>query len=184
MKDRYYLVYRIFKNQKIFYGWSTSKTITKQFRNQRSKKKYMYGVIDRDELEDKVLFNENTMITYVSLYSNKYNGEYIFFTTQKELDEAEANIYQLVNSMSLFSRLLTHEERSSYIRFFYSLNNVYITALQTIGYYLPELNNLYDDEYIYEEREEDYRNIFYDSAPYTKCIYSLESFVKVLKNYL
>lgn len=194
------------------YGWSNNKNIIKAFISQRNKNKYyvekMYG--SSEEILDGYyndLDNEN-MINYIKLKSVNSDQEFYLFMTAVEMQEAEINIQKYFRDLCCISDI---EGRGNYLEMFMNIDRYYSDALDFIGYRPPEISAMYqsmdptDDpgdiigiteliENAYSgsciSPYEDMRNsckplgllMFTDVA--SKILYSIESFIKVLRDEL
>lgn len=218
-----YIVYRIYSKKErperversIFYGWTHSKDIVKIFLKQRNKKKYkvlkmtdeevIYNIPNSDET-----ITYDTMIDFVKLRSAKTAEEIYFFTTLREMKEAEINIQRIFHNMSSIDKIKDKGDGRNYLNMIFNLDDYYLSALFYIGYRPPEIDVLFPSAsetdnfstlYEVEESIEDaysgvaehpiddldgrYRNVpglitIEDVA--SKLIYSIESFVMVLKD--
>jgi hypothetical protein len=178
------------------YGWTHNKSILKAFLRQRDQNKYSTEKHSEDEISEMFsenrLFSEN-MIDYINVRSAASGEEFMLFTTLQELNECEHRIRRYFEDLSSFTYLKTKGEKIPYyVNMVLSLREDYLDALSAIGYNPKEINILYDDA----ESEYDYRmdnafdmdsghivwNPLDDIKHSTRFIYSLESFIKVLKD--
>jgi hypothetical protein len=198
----YYFVYRVYsadeRNYSLhnsrLYGWTHNKSILKAFLKQRNNRKYFAEKHSEDEISEMFsenkLFNEN-MIDYINIRSATSGEEFMLFTTLQELTECEHRIQQYFEDLSSFTTLQVKGEKIPYyVNMVLSLREDYLDALNTIGYNPKEINILYDDaEYDYRidsAFDMDSGHIIWNplSNPKhsTRFIYTLESFIKVLKD--
>lgn len=193
----------------IFYGWTQSKVVRDAFLQQRSKGKYkcvkMYDEdIARYYAED--VSDNATRIDMLKLQSAKTGDEFIFFMTANELKQTEIDIHQMLENAARLDRI--DEDLEKLVEFYTSLNDYYADALAIIGFRPPEIRYMYpgaDDECdltsseydIEETYVENYSNPqrgvkFIELGPQSvridqladRIVYSLESFVKVMKDNL
>lgn len=195
--------------ESIFYGWSTSKAVIKAFTNQRSKKKY-HVIKDHCDL-DEILNNyndldENNMINFVKLKSSKTKEEFSLFMTANEMQEAEKRIQRYFRELCTLGNI---KGNGDYLGMFINLDEHYADALEYIGYRPVEVSamypaadimddpaeitgiiqmieNAYDGTAMspYEVYEQCYGTVpglttINDTA--SKILYSIESFIKVLR---
>ncbi len=190
----------------VFYGWSYDKAVVKAFFVQRNKAKYKVVKMNEKDIADNFhedVVDGSTQIDYIKLRSAKTDEEYIIFLTSNELVEREIEIQRLFSDLSSL-------EDKTLLNMFLNLKPQYLEALYYIGYRPPEIDVLFpsDDEKddwcnenhaeyqiietaedSYSSNENGYRII--NHKPYgaialedafRKVIYSVESFIKVLKN--
>lgn len=193
-----------------FYGWSTNKNIIKAFRKQRNQKKYK--IIKMSENEISKTFSENiddidAMIDYIKLRSVKTNEKMTLFLTLNEMRETEKKIQRMFLDQAALSRI---PGTGNYLQMFLHLDNYYADALYFIGFRPREVDDLfpsadYHDDYssiekieeeidaAYEEMYQFPREIVKKSTESAvglaviedvsnKIYYSLESFIKVMKD--
>lgn len=193
-----------------FYGWSTNKNIIKAFRKQRNQKKYK--IIKMSENEISKIFSENiddidAMIDYIKLRSAKTNEKMSLFLTLNEMRETEKKIQRMFLDQAALSRI---PGTGNYLQIFLHLDNYYADALHFIGFRPREVDDLfpsadYHDDYssiekieeeidaAYEEMYQFPREIVKKSTESAvglaviddvsnKIYYSLESFIKVMKD--
>ena len=193
-----------------FYGWSFSKNVVKAFLSQRTQGKYDYTKVYIDEEGypeiDGYEIDDSNMINFVKLKSVS-NGEYFdLFITANEMMEAEKRIQKYFRDLCAISMI---DGKGDYMQMVLNIDEYYASALDFIGYRPPEISAMYtsadcrddpgeimgldeliDDAYsgscLYPSEES--TNI---SRPLglstltdiaTKILYSLESFVKVLRD--
>lgn len=215
MADEFkYLVFRLYSKEEredpdqrvILFGWSKNKNVIKAFLQQRDGKKYTYKKFYEDEIIERfsedVTDSEN-MIDYIKLKSANSGEEILFFSTMKEMKEAESKI----QTMFIEASKLDIDGSGNYLDMFCNLRDYYADALYYIGLRPPDLDILFpsSDEYTpeitidnmvesaYEEeffhpQEEIKHNrsilpgVSYMNNAYQKVIYSIESFIKVLRD--
>ena len=199
------------ENRSVFYGWTNSKKVIKVFLKQRNKNKYKVIKMNDEEIIYNIPYSDeiitpDSMIDFVKLRSAKTHEEIYFFTTLQEMKEAEIKIQKHFHDMSSIANI---QGNGNYLNMIFNLDDYYLNALIYIGYRPPELDILFpsSDErdnfstmYDVEECiEEAYSGMVehppdtaerYQSVPglitiedvASKIIYSIESFIKVLKN--
>lgn len=199
-----------FTDRSRFYGWSTNKNIIKAFRKQRNQKKYK--IIKMSENEISKTFSEDiddidAMIDYIKLRSVKTNEKMTLFLTLNEMRETEKKIQRMFLDQASLSRI---QGTGNYLQMFLHLDNYYADALYFIGFRPREVDDLfpsadYHDDYssiekIEEEIDAAYEEMYQfpretvkkttESAvglaviedASNKIYYSLESFIKVMKD--
>lgn len=206
---KYYL---ILKN-KIPYGWTFSKLILKLFLKQRNKK-YSFIESSLPELErvfneDGIL--SCSMINSVKLKSVLTGTDFLLYITADELRNVETLIQRLVRDQAKLSlKFKSYDTLMKAIWMILNLKNEYSSALFFLGYRPNEITGLFpENEFGSEEGLEEiidscyeemwlpaaqYNSIFNTSNKipslhvlpdlYSKIIYSLESFIKVLREEL
>lgn len=193
-------------NMKWFYGWTNNKSVLKAFFNQRNKSKYQVVKINLEEIGE--IFSENGMdpdlyIDYVPLRFASSHEEIHFFTTINELKETEVRIQRYFREKC---ELVTRDKgRCRLLNILINIDEYYGDALEYIGFIPPEINDLFpspnlgdnieDIEDLIEdgynsylgspgEKPDHMKNVpgsmFMDKI-YTKILYSVESFIKILK---
>lgn len=194
-----------------FYGWSSNKNVIKAFLSQRTEGKYKYVKYYEDEESDELIqidgyeVDTNNMINFVRLRSVT-SGEYVnLFMTADEMQEAEKRIQRHFRNLCSIGNI---QGKGDYLSMILSIDEYYGDALDFIGYRPPEISAMYPsadyrddpgeimgiDELIEEAYSgsimsplEDYMHdaklpglsTLTDVA--TKILYSVESFVKVLR---
>lgn len=212
-----FLIYRIYskkemssdnnKYRAVLYGWTENKAVLKGFLEQRNPKKYRSIKITSEDIEEK--FSENTLdsenrIDILKLKSVTSKNDISFFTTLKEMREAEIKIQQYFHDLSSLSDI---EGNYNYLDLFCNINDYYKVALEFLGFRPQELDIIFPSASEYDS----YSNIFkteeqiescydefvvYDDTDTkvfnklpglsaiddvaNKILYSLESFVKIL----
>lgn len=193
-----------------FYGWTQSKYIVKTFFKQRDKKKFHCKRIDAEYLGRYAPLVKDSMhmIDYIKLKSSKSGEEYSLFMTVFELKEVETNIQILFSEKCSLANYTTDGSKIClYCDAIMNLKDKYSDALDFIGYRPPEIAELIDsvkesssygpdtmEDYLdqaYQYREEfpEYQlekrrtpgSIIYSDIA-NKVLYSIESFIKVMKD--
>lgn len=191
----------------VFYGWTDSKDVEKAFFLQRSKKKYKSVRLDEEDAieiyADLPQQFEEMALDYVELRSVQDQNQIVpFFTTMTELQETEIRIQRMVRDVCSFP----HPSREI-IQAFIHIDRKYGDALHFIGFRPPQVDELYDsadqedditgDTKTLAQIETAYMGGFeYPDIPPTagkipgltgidepckRVLYSLEAFIKVLK---
>ena len=177
-----YLVYRIYQpderpdkyDRSVFYGWSKNKSIIKVFTQQRSKRKYHLIKIDEDDISnlypdsDKSPVDDDHMIDFVILKSVSTGESYHFITTSNELCNAEILIQRMMHDASSLS-----EDG-------FKLND--INNIQTIEEDIEDAYTYPYDESRFEVSKRKPMGMMNFTDISNKILYSLEAFVKVLKD--
>lgn len=193
------------------YGWTDNKSILKAFLSQRTKSKYGIDEIyaDPEDILDGQYndLDSNNMLNYIILKSvNNKIDDYYFFMTYNELQETEKRIQKYFRDLCSISNIYYDDD---YLGMLSHINEYYARALDFIGYRPPELSAMYPSaDYTDDPGEIIGITELIDSAycgaaihPYeeinvngkipglsmltdisTKIIYSVESFIKVLKD--
>lgn len=217
MKDYRYLVFRVYTKEErydpedrcVFFGWSRNKHVIDCFKRQRNMKKYRITKLSDDEINYKysedILDNE-TMIDYIKLHS-ALNGKIVtFFSTSREIHDAEINIQRYFSELSSIANI---KGDADYLSMIHNLKPMYGEALYFIGYRPKEFDILFqpvDSSNAYSSIEliENYIDDVYEGAlsyptehdssgmdlnsvsiledVYSKILYSLENFIRVLKD--
>ena len=165
----------------ILYGWSCSKAVIKAFISQRSKEKYRITKILKSVLEERfpnIDLCKDNKIDMVELYSSNNGNKYKILMTQKELDEVKGKIVSMFKD---YSNLVSiHNGDTNILELFLNLKKPYTRALEYLGF---DTSTAYtydsDDSY---DRYEEYDINRYSSSVFDKIIYSIESFIMVMKN--
>lgn len=207
-----YMVFRVYNKKErkdpeeraVFYGWSYDKSVIKAFFGQRDKSKYRVVKMTENEIaesfhEDAV--SDDTRIDFIKLKSAQNNGEeFTIFMTPAELLESEIQIQRLFADLSSL-------EDKKYVDMILNLKYEYAESLYFLGYRPPEIDILFssadeNDNYcdIYGAEEKigiAYDNMFaFTKHPdihrpiglgvlddvFRRVVYSLESFIKVMKD--
>lgn len=190
-------VYVIFRGNEL-YGWTHSKDILKIFLKQRNKK-YKWKKLEYSSKDD---LSDNNCINYVIVPSSKMNKEVKLFTTLDELCDTEKCIHILFNKACSFK---DYEDSNAVVNMFLLLKEKYLYALKLIGFEPAEvkgrcneypatdydIESIIDDLYglawmingkmVYDHR---IPGAGYFTDNFHQSIYSLESFIKVLKDEL
>ena len=191
----------------IFYGWTNSKNVIKAFFQQRNKSKYYVCKTSMEELGERFSENNleyNNFIDYLPLRFVSTGEKINFFMTIDEMHEAEIKIQRYFREKC---ELVTIDKGKTHLlNLFMNLDDYYVNALEYIGFIPPEINELFPSANPLEDNIEDIEDMISDgydtyygapaehlehlSTPpgisimdkvYTKILYSVESFVKILK---
>lgn len=210
--EQKFLVFRVYSKKEredpntrsLFYGWSDSKSVLKCFFDQRDKKKYRVVKVDDDDIAknfDEDVIDDSTKIDFVKLKSATTLEEVCLFMTKNELIEAEIRIQRLFEDLSSL-------ENKKYINMILNLKPKYAEALYYLGYRPPEIDIMFPsaddmDNYSNESETEYLLTTAYEelimrdnyggyahkvlgpdvlSDPFRRMIYSVESFIKVLRD--
>ncbi len=193
-----------------FYGWTNNKNVIKAFFQQRDKNKYQVYKTDLEEIGEKFADNNlesNSFIDYLPLKFASTGEEIKFFMTTDEMQEAEVGIQRYFREKC---ELVTIDRgKTRLLNLFMNLDDYYADALEYIGFIPPEVNELFPTANPLEDNIEDIEDMLSDGydtyygapvertehltkAPglcmldkvYMKILYSVESFVKVLRKEL
>lgn len=190
-----------------FYGWSNNKSMIKAFTSQRSKKKYKILKVDQDEIARRFseeIDDEEAALDFVKIKSASTHEEIFFITTMNELKETEKRIQRMFIDQASLSGI---DGKGNYLEMFMNLDDYYADALYYIGFRPPEVDILfpsadYHDDYSNITKIEELIDDAYDGKYQSpaevrdnripglvaiedvanKIYYSVESFVKVLKD--
>lgn len=210
MNDRLYLVYRRYSQierprrraneRTIFYGWTKSKNVVKAFFAQRSKHKYDVVETDLEEIGEKLSensLNPDDMIDFIVLHFAGSKESIQFFMTKREMFEAEIRIERYFRDMC---NLVTRDKGNTTLLLMYmNLLEYYTDALEFIGFSPPEIDDLNGTDSSYYDLFEESIERAYEESPYdeyerwqeppgssanprAKFVYSIESFIKVLRD--
>jgi hypothetical protein len=193
------------KENSVAYGWTSDKNVLKAFFKQRDEKKYLVIKMRKVQIEE-ILNNYNHdatgeyMIDYLPLKSAKTGEEFRLFMTVNEMQECERNVQKIFEDLSSIDKI-DKDNISKYVSMIINLDQSYYDALFYIGYRPKEIAAMFDDcndENIYQQIgnayegmpcEEYYSNGHLNQVPglsaledvSNKILYSVESFVKVLR---
>ena len=196
-------------NRLAFYGWSQDKKIIKIFMSQRSPEKYKVVKKYKDSVPEAVLeswIDIATMIDFVMLPSVTTGNEVPLFITKQEMAEVEIKLRKYFKELPKLVEMANGE--ITLLRMYTNLKDKYHDVLNIIGYQPNELKTLYDDsmsdeysesyikdlysEYATELQYENCRKFNHDEIPGRdwaiendisyKMIYSVESFIKIMKD--
>lgn len=196
-------------NRLEFYGWSQDKKVIKAFMIQRSKDKYKVVKKYKEMFPEAMLeswVDIETMIDFIMLPSVTTGNEVPLFMTKQEMSEVEIKLRKYFKELPKLVEMANGE--ITLLRMYTNLKDKYHDVLNIIGYQPNELKTLYDDsmsdeysesyikdlysEYVTELGCEDCRKIGHDEIPGRdwaiendisyKIIYSVESFVKIMKD--
>lgn len=190
----------------VFYGWTRSKVIRDAFMAQRKKRKYrcikMYDEdIARYYSEDAT--DDSTMINILKLKSAADGKEYSLFMTANEVKQAEIEIQRMMEDACRLENI--DADLNLLVDFFTSLDDYYADALMLIGYRPPEIRYKFpgaDDEDDLTSTERQIEEVYNHNCsrdgdvkalattpPEIRLeqvadmvVYSLESFVRVMRN--
>lgn len=191
----------------IMYGWTNNKKVLKAFLQQRDKNKYRVFGFDKEELGE--MYSSSippieSMIDMTHNLKSAATGEVIpFFSTSNEFTEAQKRIHRIFQELCSLSNIESKKRDTKYfVDMYTNLDEKYTEALHYIGYRPKEIDILYDSmmeqadvihrlDTVYETfnpREWDYEHgdmqlgysVLEDVSE--KIIYSIESFIKVLKD--
>lgn len=202
----YFIVFK--KN--IPFAWTYDKTILKLFLEQRnenykavrSNRNEIQKIFNRNGNESE------RMIDFIILKSVSTGIEFKLFTTADELRTTEKLIQRLVNDKAtLFNITNSIEKIEKYVKILMNLKDNFYNALYLIGFRPPEVLALFkpDEHQMFEiddaidasyeggwlspneynsywngENRKKFYSIHLLSDLYTKVLYSLEAFIKVL----
>ena len=190
----------------VFFGWTKSKTVLKAFKEQRDQKKYIIRKMDEEDIAERFsedITDTDTMIDFIKLKSVHTQEDVIFFSTANELKTAEINIQRMMKDLCSVSDI---PGDGPYLWMVLALEDHYGDALHYLGYRPPEIDIIFpcmDSESHFDEYENEIETA-YDglmippeevvtkninplglmtlSDVSSKILYSLESFIKVLKD--
>lgn len=193
-----------------FYGWSKSKAVIKAFSEQRNRKKYKIFKMNKEEIvktlsED--IDDADAMIDILTLKSVKTGEEMYLFTTNNELRECEKKIQRMILDQASLENI---EGDGNYLEMFINLDEYYADALYIIGYRPREVDILFPSADYHDDpsditKVEEVIDDAYDGVaafpqevygcqpnrllglstlddPTNKIFYSIESFIKVLRD--
>jgi hypothetical protein len=192
----------------IFYGWTNNKNVVKAFFQQRDKSKYRVYKTNLEELGEKFSENDlesNNFIDYLPLKFVSSGEKINFFLTMNEMQETEVRIQRYFREKC--ELVVIDEGKTNLLNLFLNLDDYYADALEYIGFIPPEINALFPsvDQLVDDDIEYNISlgyDIYYgapverskhlSTAPglnmvdkvYMKILYSVESFVKILKEEL
>lgn len=145
-----YIVSRVFSKEerpdpsdrRVFYGWSNSKHTIKAFTKQRDPKKYEYKKYDEEDFQkdilDEIVNNStDTMIDYTKLKFASTKQEFRFYSTLRELKEAEIKIQNRFHDMCSITDIQV-------LKLYLSLDPYYLDALKLIGFIPKEVDEIFD----------------------------------------
>lgn len=199
------------EEQKVLFAWSKSKALVKGFLKQRDNKKYIVLKSDENTfMSNYGEFGDadRTMLNYINLKSVKDQQEYCFFTTLDELQTAEIEIQRYMSDLSTIDDIEGIDKVFIEIM---NLKPYYLEALIYLGYRPSQLDQLFPSASEYDEfngcskaeteiedaysgdfsispmEYEDYRikkipGLCTLDETHNKILYSLEAFIKVLKD--
>lgn len=193
----------------VLYGWTASKNVINAFFEQRTKKKYKVKKTTDDEILEvlKEDLDPDKMIDFIDLRCAATGENVKFFMTKTELIDTEKMIQHYFQDMC---RLVEKDHgKKKLLELYINLDDYYLDAIQYLGFKPPEMDDLFDSvEYLdspssyldidglidgaYESvydvpREFDYHQGIIPGLSMmenvnNKILYSVESFVKVLRD--
>lgn len=200
-----YIVYRTRKKKgEQFYGWNDNKSVIKAFLKQRSKNKYFMIKVDKDDVEYEAPTEHGElqpeyMIDFIKLKSVKSNETFYIFTTKNELKEYEINTHNMFREIMSLEKI-DNNRISDYVILLLNLREEYTNVLHYLGYRPPELDSLFESaigedimydtiSYAYEQMPCEEYYLHRSTPPglsvledvSDKILYSVESFIKVMK---
>lgn len=207
-EKEYYMVYRMYSNKERpgvkenshIYGWTNNKNILKGFFKQRDERKYLVVKMRMVEIEELVCSHsyEGTgdyMIDYTKLKSSKTQEEFSLFMTVNEMREVERGVQRIFEDLSALDKI-NADDILSYVNMVLNLDQKYYDALFYLGYRPKEIEGLFDSDMCICDKvpwegmpcEEFYQPRVVNDTPggalkdvATKIIYSIESFIKVMR---
>lgn len=190
-----YLVFRVYSEKErpnlsermIFYGWTNSKSIIKAFLKQRDERKYKVIKMTDEEIIRQINYSDEiitpyTFIDFIKLKSVNNDNEITLFTTLSEKNEVEKRIQKMFNELSSIKSI---HGRGNYVDMILNLDEYYLMPLLILGYRQEEIYLFEDDSEERSKSIERYRKnleIIEIDDTFAKIIYSIESFIKILKN--
>jgi hypothetical protein len=178
------------KENSRIYGWTVSKKVLKGFFKQRDRSKYYVHKTTGYEIGEFYSHNdmsEKHMISLIKLKSNNTSNEFSLFMTAEELEESEVKIRRIFTDLSRVSNI-DKSKIPTYVRMVLNLKEKYTDSLYFIGYRPPEIQSMFDsvdnenDLYSLSKNNLLKLDMLYSDDVFRLIIYSLESFIKVLKN--
>lgn len=191
------------------YGWTDSKNALKAFSEQRDEKKYAIFEIEYQELEEK--FNmgglpDELKLDYLELTSVQTGDKIKLFMTMSEVGEVVKKIVRLFVDLSSLCNINFKDPNKEVLYFMNLIMNLkpkYYDALEYIGYRPPEIEQYFDSitgthedminetvdlaiaETVHPMRQRSPGEIPGASAlddVADKILYSLEAFIKVMRD--
>jgi hypothetical protein len=190
------------------YGWTDSKPVLEAFFEQRDEKKYAIFKMKYEEIAKKFPDEDlpkEEQIDFIKLKSVQTGQEILLFMTLSEMGEAVKRILRLFVELSSLCNLEIKDQGKD-VRYFMmlimNLKDKYKDALEYIGYRPPEIDAYYDSitgtredennetidiaiaEAVHPRARRDPGEIPGASAlddVADKILYSLEAFIKVLR---
>lgn len=211
-EKEYYVVFRIYtskerpevRERSRVYGWTSSKKVLKAFMEQRDDKKYAVRKVPQEQLASKLkIFDDETeilMIDFIKINSAQTGEEFHLFMNESEKDEVEKRVVRIFDELCSIDNI--KGDIDTYVNMIVHLEEKYYDALFYLGYRPKEIEAKFDtagefvterdyayyegmppEEYYYGSSESE-RNLRITSSGdiSTKIIYSLESFVKAMRN--
>lgn len=200
------------RDRSVFYGWTTDKNVILAFLQQRNPDKYKVfkrsnEYISKMYSED--ITDYSSMVNFIKIRSVNIQDDVLLFITANELQECEKRIQRIFYDQSSLSTIKGNISCLEYVTMITNLDLYYFDALQLIGYRPHEIDDLYPsadyhDDFSSIEKINEQIDSAYDgsiASPeetfsrdydipglstltelYCEIIYSLESFVKVLRD--
>lgn len=192
----------------IFYGWTRNKSVLKGFFSQRDKKKYKVIKMTDEFIAEQFSEDNTDQDTCIDILKIKtIEGEEVsLFATSREIHQAEIDIQRLFHDKSSLENI---KGNGNYISMLLNLDEYYSSALELIGYRPmevdilfqsadpndsynglykteEEIHDAYDGIYTYPDDNEE-RGLRVEGLSSiedisSRVIYSLESFIKVMKD--
>ena len=205
------MVYRVYDNKERpdekrnshIYGWTCSKKVLKAFIHQRGEKKYLVKKMTMEELTNRLHNHDydatgRYAIDFIKLKSVKNGEEFKLFMTANEMKQVEREVQRIFEDLSDLDRI-DPDNISRYVNMVANLNEKFYDALFYLGYRPKEIEAAFDsplgdmctNPYDGIECEEYYQSnscndegrrqlTAYDDVS-NKIIYSIESFIKVMR---
>ena len=199
-KSKIYVICRVIDdNQPEVFAKTTSKSIAKAFIAQRSRRKYFCRKIYPDDTD---LFDDHDTIdtfTTINLYSINGKDHIQFFTTQHEINEIEHKLKNLLMEACSFEN--KGDDIIKLVAMYINLDSYFKDALEYLGFIPSQVDDVFNSAYedrgsARDDEIDDGLNVSVDqynhSVPSTymatadinQIIYSIESVIKVWKEYL
>lgn len=195
-----------YQDRTVFYGWTDHKPVLKAFMAQRSESKYLVKKLPKLEVTEMVehgiheeIDESNRMIDFIKLKSSISGEEFILFMTGYEMEETEKQIQSAIRSFASIDMFEQYDAEDEYrlVNIFSNLKDRYADSLYYIGFRPRELDSLFaEDEcedngytvidqissgYSKKNSSHDPRGTKELLDDFSKIIYSLESFIKVMR---
>lgn len=207
-EKKYHMVYRVYSNKERpetkdrshAYGWTGNTKVLKAFLKQRDSKKYLVTKMNMDEITNRFTNHDydatgSYMIDYIKLKSSKSGEEFHLFMTLNEMRQVEGNIKRVFDDICALDRI-DNNDIFRYVNMVLNLNTKYYDALYYLGYRPKEISGLFDsymehtadlsydgmqcEEYYINQCNDELRLSKLEDAS-NKILYSIESFVKVMR---
>ena len=193
------------KDNSVIYGWTGNKNILKAFFKQRDDKKYMVINVRKSQFEEAFhTYNHDTsdeyMINILPLKSAKTHEVFNLFMTKNEMIEVEKKVQRIFDDLSSLEDI-EGKDIAYYVNMIVNLHESYYDALFYLGYRPKEIEAVFDscnDESLYPSTNHSFEGMqceeFYNDQYINqskellalqdvagKIVYSIESFVKVMR---